>query len=138
MTLAWRELPRASQRLALLGLAASIVCAIGGWFDRAAFFQAWLVNWLFLLGISLAAMMDVMIHELTGGKWGRVLRPPLEAAMSALPFVALLAIPLAFGLQDLFAWARADDVAASALLQAKQWYLNRPAFLLRNALWLVV
>ena len=138
MTLAWRELPRASQRLALLGLAAAIVCAIGGFLDPAAFFQAWLVNWLFLLGISLAAMMDVMIHELTGGKWGRVLRPPLEAAMSALPFVALLAIPLAFGLQDLFAWARADDVAASTLLQAKQWYLNRPAFLLRNALWLVV
>jgi hypothetical protein len=138
VTLAWRQLPRTSQRLAKVGAGAVIVCAIGGWFDPPTFFQAWLVNWLFLLGISLAAMMDVMIHELTGGQWGRVLRPPLEAAMSALPLVALLAIPLAFGLRELFAWARPDDVAASALLQARQWYLNRPAFLVRNALWLVV
>ncbi|MGE5170339.1 MAG: hypothetical protein ACM3JC_08200 [Rudaea sp.] len=122
----------------MLGALAVVVCAAGGWFDPDAFFQAWLVNWLFLLGISLAAMMDVMIHELTGGRWGRVLRPPLEAAMSALPFVALLAIPLAFGLPDLFAWARPDDVAASASLQAKQWFLNTPQFLARNALWLVV
>jgi hypothetical protein len=56
--------------------------------------------------------------------------------MSTLPLVAILAIPLAFGLPSLFEWARPDAVAGSALLQAKQWFLNPPAFVIRNAIWL--
>ena len=138
MRIEWRDLPLASRRAAAAGGIALIVCAIGGAFDPPAFFAAWLVNWLFLLGIALAAMMDVMIHELTGGKWGTVLRPPLEGAMTTLPSIALLAVPLAFGVHDLFPWARQEVVADSELLQAKQWFLNAPGFLVRNAVWLVV
>jgi len=138
MSIAVRELPLLSRRAGAIGMIALVGCAIGAYFDRTAFFQAWLVNWLFLLGIALASMADVMIHELTGGKWGLVLRPPLEAAMSTLPLLALLAIPLVFGLPDLFPWARADAVSASALLQAKRWFLNEPAFIGRNAAWLAI
>jgi hypothetical protein len=127
-----------SRRAGAVGVAALVACVVGGVFDPAAFFEAWLVNWLFLLGIALASMMDVMIHELTGGRWGRVLRPPLEAAMSTLPLLALFAIPLAFGLPALFEWARPDAVASSDLLQAKRWFLNAPAFVLRNAAWLAI
>ena len=130
------ELPILTRRAGVVGAIALVACIVGGLFDPAAFFAAWLVNWLFLLGIALAAMMDVMIHELTGGHWGRVLRPPLEAAMSTLPLVALLAVPLAFGLPALFEWARPDAVAGSDLLQAKRWFLNGPAFVVRNAIWL--
>jgi hypothetical protein len=133
----WRALPRTSRRAAAIGAAALIACIVGGWFDRSAFFQSWLIAWLFVLGTALAAMMNVMIHELTGGEWGLVLRPPLEAAMLTLPFCALLAIPLAFGLADLFAWARPDAVAAGAL-EHKRWFLNVPSFLIRNGAWLVV
>lgn len=132
----WRTLPRASRRAGAIGLAALVACAVGGWFDRSAFFQGWLIAWLFVLGTALAAMMNVMIHELTGGEWGLVLRPPLEAAMLTLPFCALLALPLAFGLPELFAWARPADVAASAALQHRQWFLNVPSFLIRNGVWL--
>lgn len=132
-----RDLPLLSRRAGAIGVVALVACIIGGIVDPPAFFAAWLVNWLFLLGIALAAMMDVMIHELTGGRWGRVLRPPLEAAMATMPLVALLAIPLAFGLPDLFAWARPEAVAASELLRAKQWFLNAPGFIVRNIVWLV-
>ena len=135
MRLRWRALPKTSRLAAAIGIVALAVIVAGAWFDRAAFFQAWLVAWLFVLGISLGAMMNVMIHELTGGDWGAVLRPPLEAAMLALPFCALLAIPLAFGAPELFAWAHADVVAASQTLQAKRWFLNVPSFLARNAAW---
>ncbi len=83
-------------------------------------------------------MLNVMIHELTGGDWGLVLRAPLEAAMLSLPIVAILGVPLVFGLPVLFEWARPEAVAASQHLQDKRWFLNVPCFLVRNAIWLAV
>jgi hypothetical protein len=128
---------RHSRNAAIVGMVALAACVIGALVDRAAFFQAWLVTWLFLFGVSLAAMAQLHIHELTGGEWGLVLRPALEAAAEALPLVGLLSLPLAFGFSELFAWARPDEVARSEILQAKTWYLNVPAFLGRNAAWLI-
>ncbi|HEY4139382.1 MAG TPA: hypothetical protein VGN65_13050 [Casimicrobiaceae bacterium] len=137
MTFAFRELPPLARRAGTIGIMALCVCAIGAVFDATAFFEGWLVSWLFLVGIALAAMMDVMIHVLTGGRWGLVLRRPLEAAMASLPLVALFALPLAFGLPHLFAWAR-PEAAGNELLRAKQWYLNPSSFIGRNAAILVV
>jgi hypothetical protein len=131
-----RSWPHARRALGVAALVALIACAVGAWIDTAAFFRAWLVSWLFLLGVALASMAQVMIHEITGGDWGRVLRPPLEAATATLPLVALLALPLAFGLPQLFAWAR-PDAAESAMLQAQRWYLSPAFFLLRNAAFLL-
>ncbi|MFO1397011.1 MAG: hypothetical protein U1F48_08110 [Burkholderiales bacterium] len=112
-------------------------CMLAAFTDRRAFFAAWLVSWLFLFGISLAAMALLYLHVLTGGEWGQVLRPSLHAIARALPVTALLALPLVFGLGDLFPWARPDEVARSELLAAKSWYLAVPAFVVRNAAWLV-
>jgi len=130
------RMSRARQALAAsaaLGLAAS---AVLGWLDPARFFPAWLVSWLFLLGIALAGMAQVMIHELTGGEWGRVLRPPLEASAATLPLLAALALPLAFGLPYLFPWAQ-HSAAHDAALEAQRWYLSPAFFLLRNAALLI-
>jgi hypothetical protein len=125
-------------RAAAVGIAGVAGCAITAVLDRSTFFQGWLVAWLFLLGIALGSMAQVMIHELSGGDWGRVLRPPLEAAAATLPLLALLAVPLAFGLPELFAWARPDAVAASAALQRQAWWLTPARFIVRNAVLLVV
>jgi hypothetical protein len=138
MTIAWRQLPRASRRAALVGLIALVACAIGGVLQPQTFFASWLLTWLFVLAIALGGMMNVMIHELTGGRWGVLLRRPLEAAMLTLPLCALLALPLAFGLPSLFEWARPGAVAASDILQQKHWFQNVPGLLMRNAAWLVV
>ena len=134
--LPWRSLPGLSRTSGLIGLLALVVALVLGAFDPQPFFEAWLPTWLFLLGISLGAMANVMVHEITGGEWGNVLRPPLHAAMLALPLVAALAVPLAFGLPHLFPWARADAIAHE--IEARRWYLNVPGFLLRNAAALVV
>jgi hypothetical protein len=129
-------IPLLVRRAGAVGAVALAACIAGGMHDRNAFFQAWLVNWLFLLGAALGSLMLVMIHELTGGEWGLVLRRPLEAAAITLPLIAVFAMPLAFGLSDLFQWAR--PAVVSDVLEAKRWYLNAPAFIARNALWLVV
>ena len=51
----------------------------------SAFLHSWLFAWLFLLGISLGALANLMIHSLTGGRWGEAMRPPLAAAARLLP-----------------------------------------------------
>jgi hypothetical protein len=56
--------------------------------------------------------------------------------------MALLFVPLFFGLPDLFAWARPDVVAADPVLQEKAAYLNIPFFFVRwliyFAIWIAV
>ena len=47
-----------------------------------------------------------MLQYLTGGQWGVVIRRPLEAATRTLPLLVLLFIPLAFGMQGLYARAQ--------------------------------
>jgi hypothetical protein len=131
------DIPPSSRRAGAIGAIGLVACAIGAFVNKPAFFQAWLVTWLFLLGIALASMACVMIHELTGGEWGLVLRRALEAAMATMPLVALFAVPLAFGLTDLFSWAR-PDAGADAIVRAKHWFLNTPAFIVRNAAWLAL
>ncbi len=138
MTNVWRDLPLASRRAAIVSGVALVACAIGGALEPQTFFASWLASWLFVVAIALGGMMNVMIHELTGGRWGLVLRRPLEAAMLTLPLCALLALPLAFGLPSLFEWARPGAVAASDMLQQKHWFQNVPGFLVRNAVWLTV
>lgn len=134
----WHELPGLSRKAVVVGALALLACVVGAALEPAIFYQSWLVTWLFLLGIALAGMMDVMIHELTGGEWGWVVRRPLEAAMLTLPLLAVFAIPLAFGLTSLFPWARAGALEQSPLLQVRQWYLNPASFVVRNAVFLVV
>jgi hypothetical protein len=137
MNVWWRTLPTLSRRSATVGVVALVIAIFAGVFDAQRFFEAWLPTWLFLLGIALGAMANVMIHELTGGEWGDVLRPALEASMLTLPLVALLAVPLGFGLPHLFPWARADS-ANDGLLEARRWFLNTPGFVVRNIVWLAV
>ncbi|MGI8740613.1 MAG: hypothetical protein ACR2KU_13695 [Gammaproteobacteria bacterium] len=73
------------------------------------------------------------MHHLTGGSWGVAVRRPLAAAMTPLPIMGLLFIPIALGLHDLYIWARPEAVAADPLLHEKQWYLNVAFFLSRAA-----
>lgn len=123
-----------------IGIVATIVVAIAGSADPSRALAAWLFAWLGVLGIALGALANVMIHELTGGEWGFVIRRPLESAMGTLPVVALLGVPLAFGLPHLYPWAapHADD----ALLAAKAWYLDAPFFIVRAlayfAIWIAL
>ena len=57
-------------------------------------------------------MMDVMIHELTGGEWGWVVRRPLEAAMLTLPLLACSRCRSPSDCTSLFPWARPDALDA--------------------------
>lgn len=127
------------QRTALLAGGAGIAaCALGFLLDRPVFFRAWLVGWLFWLGIALGSLALMCLHHLTRGDWGVVVRRVLEAATRTLPHLALLFLPLVFGLHDLYLWARPEVVEHDPLLQAKAAYLNVPFFLVRTVLYFLL
>lgn len=127
-----------TQRAAwLAGVIGVLLLVVDAYIDRHAILPSYLFVWWFLLGIPLGSMTILMVHNLTGGGWGELIRPPLEAALGMLPVSLLLSIPLWLGLSDLYVWARPADVSGSPLLQAKVWYLDSTYFFLRAAVYFV-
>jgi hypothetical protein len=129
---------RLERRALAVGATALVAVAIGGAFDAGAFYRAWLASWLFWLSVALGPLVIVMLHYLSGGAWGVVIRRIGESAIGTLPLVALLFVPIALGLPEIYRWARPDEVAADPKLQAKHVYLNVPFFLGRAALYFLV
>jgi hypothetical protein len=119
-------------RTALLaGVAGLVACGVGFAIDRDNFFRAWLIGYLLWLGVSLGSMGLMMIHHLSGGAWGLVVRRVFEASSKTLPLMAVLFVPIILGMQTLYPWTHADLVAADEILQHKAVYLNTPFFLAR-------
>jgi hypothetical protein len=79
-----------------------------------------------------------MIHHLVGGTWGFVIQRALESSIRTFPVMALLFVPLLFGLPELFLWARPEAVAQDPILQQKSAYLNIPAFVARAGIYFAV
>jgi hypothetical protein len=127
------------QRGALaLGTGSVLALAGGGVANPTQFFRSWLFALLFWLGLSVGCLSLAMIHHLTGGTWGLVIRRILEAGGRTVFACGLLFLPLAFGLKDLYAWARPQDVAADPFLQHKSLYLNPGFFIVRALIYFLV
>lgn len=99
--------------------------------DRAAFWQAYLLGWLFWFGIAIGSLGLLLLFHLTGGKWGKALEPTLESAAATLPWWGLLFIPVLSALPQLYAWARPEWAASSPVAAHKALYLNEPFFMAR-------
>lgn len=67
-----------------------------------------------------------------------MMRRVSEASGRTLPFFLLAGAPIAFGLRELYLWARPEVVEHDALLQYKSVYLNTGGFLFRGVLYLVI
>jgi hypothetical protein len=128
----WQRLRRAALIVGIVGLG---LCALGAIFSGEQFFQSYLFAYVFWLGIALGCLGIVMLHNLSGGAWGIAIRRLLESGMTTLPLMALLFLPLLFGLHHLYEWARPEAVAKDILLQHKAAYLNLPFFIFRAALY---
>jgi hypothetical protein len=126
------NLPRLQRAALIVGGAAVLLCAIYGLFRPFAFFRAYLVTFLFLLGLPLGSAALLMVQHLTGGMWGAVLRPVLEAGTRTLPLLALFFLPILVGLRFLYPWMDPEEVARDPELESKvAMYLNPPFFMAR-------
>src|SRR3954447_2632618 len=131
------EVRRFQQQALVFGIGGLTLCVVGAFFHPEQFFRAYLLAYVFWIGLVLGCLGIVMMYHLSGGAWGVVIRRMLESATRTLPAMVVLFIPLLFGLHDLYVWARPDVVANDELLQHKRLYLNVPFFVLRAALYFV-
>lgn len=106
--------------------------------SRRDFFSAYLFAYMFWLGVTLGGLTIVMIHNLTGGKWGQLVRRIGQAAGLMAPLMLVLFIPILFGMHELFPWTHADELAKEAVLRHREPYLNLPFFFGRAALYLLL
>jgi hypothetical protein len=121
-----------------IGLAALAACGWQAASQPSLVLQSYFVAWLYFLGLSLGSMTTLMIYHLTGGDWGRPVCRWFEAALAPLLLLAVLFVPIGFGLRYLFTWAPGAAGPASLDGHSQQWYLQPTVFLLRAGLYLVI
>lgn len=145
--------PPALDRLAgtglMVGLAGLGVLILGGVlsalrvlpFDLSHVFRAYLVGFMLWTGVSVGSLAIMMLHHLSGGGWGVVLRRILEAATRVLPLMALLFLPVLAGMltNHLYPWTIRSVIDESHAVQHKRaLYLNPMLFIARAVFYFVV
>src|SRR5579875_2613100 len=122
-----------AQRKALgVGIVCLALCLIELVIHPTQFLRSYLFGEVFWLGIGLSCMGILMLHHLVSGRWGFVLRRPLEAAAKTLCWMAGFFIPVIIGMHHLYIWSRPAEVAADPIIQQKTFYLNTPFFIVRQ------
>lgn len=76
--------------------------------------RSWLMGFMLCWGFSLGGMALLMVQYLSGGKWGLLLRRPLEAMSRTLWLPALMFLPVGIFMKKLYLWARYSDPAQAA------------------------
>jgi len=125
-----------------LGLAVGALglIALGAGFlvDASQFYKSYLLAYIFVLGVPIGSLALLMVHHLSGGGWGLMVRRTFEASVRTLPLMALLFVPIVLGMHELYEWSHADVVARDPILAHKAAYLNPTGFVLRAVLYFVI
>src|SRR6202048_4826482 len=127
------------QRNALVaGGIAVILCIIGAIKSPQIFFPSYLMAYMLILGLALGSLGLLMLQHLTGGQWGIVIRRPLESATRTLPLLAILFLPIVFGMKYLYgAWLDPERVHEEPLSNLQQSYLTAHGFYIRAIIYFV-
>ena len=140
--------PESVEKIGRVGLAAGVVGAVllaaGFLTDRDQFFRSYLTGYMWMLGLAAGALALLLLHHVTRGAWGVMIRRILEAAANpvTIGFAVVAFLPIVLGTHSLYEWTHGEVVAGDAILSYKKPWLNTPAFLTRSAiyfaLWLVL
>jgi hypothetical protein len=131
------------QRSLIVGLVFSVIAAVGAWLRPDEFFRAYLLAFMACLGVTLGSMAILMLRHLTKGAWGMVIRRILGAAMRCVPLMAVLFIPMFFGIRGLYIWARpldgiADKHLREHLEEITKSYLTVNGFVIRAVIYFAI
>jgi hypothetical protein len=132
------ELAGVQRKAAMVGGAAALASLLGLLLHPTQFLQSYLMAYMWCLGASLGCLALGMIHQLSGGEWGVLIRRPIGAASRVLPVLTVLFLPIAFGMFRLYSWTDPNLVAHDEVLRHKHLYLNVPFFLARAVFYFAV
>jgi len=127
------------QRSLVIGALGTVAAIAGALVAPDSFYSAYLIGFMFWLGLPLGCMAILMLYHLVGGKWGTVIRRILEAGMTTLPLMAILFIPILLNLRRLYPWARPEELAKDPkLADIAQSYLNFNGILFRAIIYFAI
>jgi hypothetical protein len=132
-----------SQRSLVVGVIFGLIAVALAFVRPDEFYRAYLLGFMYWLGLALGSMAILMIRHLTGGGWGTVIRRILGAAMRTLPLLTLLFIPVIFGIHRIYIWAQPlsnieDKHFREHLEQITQSYLTVNGFVVRAAIYFAI
>ncbi len=122
----------------MIGAVASGLCLVAAFLSPVQFFRSYLFAYVFWVGLALGSLAITLLHHLSGGRWGAVIRRLLESGTRTLPVLALLFLPLVFGIKNIYIWTDQQKIAADEILKMKTIYLNIPFFLGRSVIYFAV
>lgn len=85
--------------------------------------RAWLLGFMMSFGFAVGGMALLMVQYASGGKWGLLVRRPLEAMSRTLPLVLVYFLPVGIFARKLYLWAQypdAGDALRRGLISAVQ------------------
>jgi len=129
--------------LLVIGAVLGMVTGEGHGAFSKRFYFAYLIGYVNVMTIMLGCLFFVMIQHITRATWSTTVRRLPELLMTGFPLLAILTIPLFFGMHDLYHWTHADlyEVGGhhyDALLASKRPYLNTPFFWIRILVYFAV
>lgn len=100
-----------------------VTCLAGLSLTPTVFVQAWLVADQTAMGLSLGATVILLIHSLTGGRWGEAIGPQLRRIAAALPLALIAFLPLLGAIELLMPFLGAPHEDLPAVVVRKLGYL---------------
>lgn len=129
---------RFSSKAMVGGVLAAAAAIVWAFLDTKLFLQAYLVGFMFWLGVSLGSLALLNLQYTTGGHWGVLGRRFWEAATSSynILLLFLLWLPLVFGMKILYPWATMTP--DELLADRARWWLNPKLFVLRGVIYFIL
>ncbi|HKF46790.1 MAG TPA: hypothetical protein VKB38_05485 [Terracidiphilus sp.] len=104
-------------RALIVGVVFSVIAVILGFLGQSQdqlgwehVLRGWVLGLMVTFGFAVGGLAMLMLQYCSGGKWGLLLRRPLEAMSRTLPLVFLYWLPVAFLQKHLYMWANHDLV----------------------------
>src|SRR6266567_516532 len=94
-------------RALIVGVVFSVIAAGLAFADGSIdhVLRAWIHGLMLTFGFAVGGLALLMVQYCSGGKWGLLLRRPLEAMSRTLWLVGLMFVPIAFFMKHLYQWA---------------------------------
>jgi hypothetical protein len=112
----------------ILGAIFSVIAAILAFLDQAQYglgwdhlLRAWVLGMMLTFGWSVGGLALLMVQYCSGGKWGLLLRRPLEAMARSLPIVLVYWFVVALNMKRLYLWARFNGVSDTTAALKAGW-----------------
>jgi hypothetical protein len=107
----------------------TIFLLVAAYFSPKIAATGWLTGFTFWAQILSGSLALMMIHRLTGGRWGLIAAPVISSATAVVPALIFLAVPLFVAIPVLYPWSHGDGTIKPGVLS---YYLNLFSFVLRS------